>query len=162
MIVMGIDPGIATTGWSIIENHKTQKLIQYGCILTSKKLSQSERLVQIFDQLNCLIKKYQPQVLSLEKIFFNTNAKTAFNIGEARGVIKICAFLNKIELSEFTPLQIKSTITGYGRADKNQIQAMIKTLLKLEEIPRPDDSADACAVALTYCFYNSKLDKLRR
>jgi len=93
----------------------------------------------------------------LENLFFNTNAKTALVVGEARGIIKICAILNKLPITEFTPLQIKNCITGYGRADKQQIQKMVKALLNLDEIPRPDDAADAVAVALTYCFYHQEL-----
>lgn len=158
MIILGVDPGLARLGWSIVKNNENkQKLIDYGCITTSQKDDVNKRLLIIYQKLEHIIKKYKPDIACLEKLFFNTNAKTAFIVGEARGVIKICSLLHKIPIMEFTPLQIKSTITGYGRADKNQIQQMVKTLLKLENIPKPDDAADAIAVALSYCFFNQKL-----
>lgn len=157
MIILGIDPGLAATGWGVISKNKDVKLINYGCISTDKKTEYNQRLLEIYQKFKTIAKKYQPAVVCIEKIFFNTNAKTALLVGEARGVAKTCAFLNRVELVEFTPLQIKMGITGYGRADKKQIQSMIKTLLKLEEIPQPDDAADAVAVALTYCFFNQNL-----
>ncbi len=159
MLVLGIDPGVALTGWALIKKEPQVELVDYGCIRTSKRLSQSRRLVQIFRKLEKIIKKYKPEVLSLEKLFFNTNAKTALNVGEARGVVKICACLNEISLFEFTPLQIKTSIAGYGRANKKQVQEMVKRLLSLKEVPKPDDAADAVAAALTFCFYNQKLEK---
>lgn len=157
MVILGIDPGLALTGWSIIEKKQPPRLIAYGCIKTTQDRPQDKRLFQIHQELQKIIKKYQPQMICLEKIFFNTNAKTALVVGEARGVVKICAALNNIPVTEFTPLQIKVCITGYGRAEKKQIQSMTKTLLNLDRIPRPDDAADAIATALTYCFYNEKL-----
>ncbi len=157
MIILGIDPGLALTGWGVIEKKDEPKLIQYGCIKTTAKFTSSQRLLLIFDQLQKIIEQFQPNVVCLEKLFFNTNAKTAMLVSEARGVIKICASLNNLKLVEFTPLQIKTTIVGYGRADKNQIQQMVKILLKLKKIPKPDDAADGIATALTYCFYNKKL-----
>jgi len=157
MIVLGIDPGLALTGWGVLIKEEKPKLIEYGCIKTSKNQKPSQRLLKIHQELQKIIKKYKPEVLSLEKLFFNTNAKTAFSIGEARGVIKLCAVLNKIPLTEFTPLQIKNCIVGYGRASKKQVQEMVKVQLGLDKIPRPDDAADAIATALTFCFYNRKL-----
>jgi len=157
MIVLGIDPGMALTGWGIVEKKDKPKLIAYGCIRTIKDQPQEKRFLQIYQELKILIEKYKPQIICLENLFFNTNAKTVLVIGEARGVIKICAILNKLPITEFTPLQIKNCIAGYGRADKQQIQKMVKALLNLDEIPRPDDAADAVAVALTYCFYNQEL-----
>jgi len=115
--------------------------------------------LEIYKKIIELISKHQPEVVCLEKVFFNVNAKTALVVGEARGIIKIGAFLKKIPVVEFTPLQIKMAITGYGRADKNQIQQMVKALLGLDHIPKPDDAADAVATALTYCFYNQNLEK---
>ena len=157
MIVLGIDPGIALTGWGILSKEDKPKLIKYGCIETSKNKNSSQRLLIIYKELQKIIKKYKPEVLSMEKLFFNTNAKTAFSIGEARGVIKICAALNKVPVVEFTPLQIKNSIVGYGRASKKQVQEMVKVSLSLIEVPRPDDAADAIGAALTYCFYNKEL-----
>lgn len=157
MIILGIDPGIALTGWGVVENLDGIRLLEYGCIKTSKDKNQNQRLFDLFNQLQEIIKEYKPEIIALEKLFFNTNAKTAFKIGEARGVIKMCAVLNNIKLQEFTPLQIKDSIVGYGRAEKKQVQQMIKMLLRLPEIPKPDDAADAVATALTYCFYNKSL-----
>ena len=136
MIVLGIDPGLALTGWGLIEKKDPPRLIDYGCIKTKKSLPQEKRFLKIYTQLAALIKKYQPQVMCLEKVFFSKNAKTALVIGEARGVAKTSALLKKINIVEFTPLQIKMAITGYGRADKNQVQHMIKVLLSLDQIPR--------------------------
>ena len=157
MIVLGIDPGIALTGWGVVKKKDGSELIKYGCIETSKNKKSSQRLLKIYQELQKIIKKYKPEVLSLEKLFFNTNAKTAFSVGEARGVIKICAVLNKIPVVEFTPLQIKNCIVGYGRANKKQVQEMVKISLRLKKTPRPDDAADAIATALTFCFYNKSL-----
>ncbi|MBL7078367.1 crossover junction endodeoxyribonuclease RuvC [Candidatus Shapirobacteria bacterium] len=159
MIVLGIDPGIALTGWSIIKKRDQPQLISYGCIKTAKSLTQDKRFLQIYQELEKIIKKYQPQALCIEKLFFNINAKTALAVSEARGVIKICAILNNLSITEFTPLQIKNCITGYGRAEKKQVQMMVMSLLKLKEIPKPDDVADAVATALTYCFYKQELER---
>jgi crossover junction endodeoxyribonuclease RuvC len=159
MIVLGIDPGVALTGWGLVKKAPSPQLIKFGCIKTKAGLASEKRLFKIFTDLEKIINQHQPKVVVVEKLFFNTNVKTALSVGEARGVIKLCAVKNSLPLIEFTPLQIKNSITGYGRADKAQIQAMIKTLLNLKTIPRPDDAADAVAVALTYCFYNQNLEK---
>jgi crossover junction endodeoxyribonuclease RuvC len=158
MKILGVDPGLALTGWGLVEKKNEPRLVEYGCITTSKEKDSQERLLQLFQELQEVLKKYKPDVLALEKLFFNTNAKTAFSVGEARGVIKICSVLNKIPLVEFTPLQIKNSIVGYGRAEKKQIQQMVKVLLNLKEIPKPDDAADAIAVALTFCSYKKQLE----
>jgi crossover junction endodeoxyribonuclease RuvC len=159
MRVLGIDPGLALTGWAVVDKKNKPKLVDYGCITTRKTSESPKRLEKIFEDLQKIIKKYKPDVLALEKLFFNTNAKTAFMVGEARGVVKICGVLNKIRLEEFTPLQIKNCIVGYGRASKKQIQEMVKVSLGLSKIPKPDDAADAVAVALTYCFTNKMIAK---
>jgi len=157
MIVLGIDPGIALTGWGVVCKKEKPELVTFGCIRTAKDKKQDARLFEIFKALQQIIRKYRPDVICLEKIFFNTNAKTVMAVGEARGAIKICALINKLAIYEFTPLQVKDTIVGYGRADKKQIQEMVKVLLFLKEVPKPDDAADAIAVALTYCFFNQNL-----
>lgn len=154
MIILGIDPGLARTGWAIIKKLQKEELIDYGCIETEKNIENIKRLDQIYRRMGKIIDKFKPRVMCLENIFFNTNAKTAFLIGEARGVIKACASQQKLSVREFTPLQIKEAIAGYGRADKNQVQQMIKVLLQLKAIPKPDDAADAIAVALTYCCHH--------
>lgn len=159
MVILGIDPGIALTGWGLIKKKASPSLIDFGCIKTSARLASEKRLLKIFEQLQEIITCYHPGIVAVEKLFFNTNVKTALSVGEARGVVKVCAVKNSIPIVEFTPLQIKSCITGYGRADKKQIQTMVKTLLGLKEIPRPDDAADAVAAALTCCFYHQNLEK---
>lgn len=153
MKILGIDPGIARCGWGVVEVQNSKFKIQsYGCVETLADVDVSRRLSQIYVKLNDVIKKYKPDVLAVEELFFNTNAKTAFVVGQARGVILLAASQKNIPISIFTPLQVKMAITGYGRADKNQIGQMVKILLKLKEIPKPDDISDALAVALTQAF----------
>lgn len=152
MVILGIDPGLATTGYGIIElKAKSLKLkvIDYGCVRTSAKLLFAERLEIIYKELENLIKKYKPDKIVIEKIFFAKNVKTAMQVGEARGVVTLAAIQNKIPIFEFTPLQIKQALTGYGQASKDQVQKMVKTILDLKEIPKPDDAADALAIAIT-------------
>ncbi len=157
MRVLGIDPGLGRTGWAVIEGGDPPTLIEYGCIITKAGVSSQRRLEQIYARLGEIIERFKPRAACLEKLFFNTNAKTALAVGEARGVMKVCLVHHRLPISEFTPLEVKSTIVGYGRADKNQIQQMVKTLLKLDRVPQPDDAADAVAVGLTYCFYKPQL-----
>ena len=153
MIVLGIDPGIATTGCAILEDERNgQKLLYAEAIKTAAGNSEANRLALIFDRLNTLIEKYKPAESVLENLFFNTNAKTAMIVGQARGIIQLALQKHHINITEYTPLQVKIAITGYGRADKNQIQQMVKNILKLPEILSPDDVADAAAIALTHCF----------
>lgn len=153
MIILGIDPGLATTGYGIINETRNKKqeieLIVCGCINTSSKFSTIERLEKIYRELKKIIKKYKPDKIAVEELFFAKNVKTALKVGEARGVILLTIKQASVPFSEFTPLQVKQAITGYGRASKQQIQKMIKVLLKLQEIPKSDDAADALAVAIT-------------
>lgn len=155
-IILGIDPGYADTGYGVIqvENGNT-KTITYGNIKTHKTNSFPDRLFEIHSQISKLIKKHHPNLLSVEELFFYKNAKTALNVGHARGVVILTAKQHNIPIVEFTPLQIKQTITGYGRADKKQMQKMIQTTLGLKKIPKPDDAADALAVALTAAFWKN-------
>src|SRR3990167_290067 len=153
MTVMGIDPGIATTGCAIIEDDRHgQKLLYAEAIKTAAGNSQAKRLALIYDRLNILIEKYKPAEAAMENLFFGTNTKTALTVGQARGIIQLALQKHHINITEYTPLQVKIAITGYGRADKNQIQQMVKNILKLPEILSPDDVADAAAIALTHCF----------
>lgn len=149
MLILGIDPGLATTGWGVIkqEKGKLQK-IDYGVVLTSTKLSFPRRLEKIHSDITKIIKKYKPEVVAVEDIFFCKNAKTAMLVGQARGVLLIAAIQNKKEIYQYTPLQVKQAICAYGRADKKQIQDMVKILLNLKELPKPDDAADALAIAI--------------
>ena len=156
MIILGIDPGTARTGFGIIKKTKDKnklKTIDYGCITTDPALSDGKRLKIINDELNKLIKKYQPDILAVENVYFFKNLKTAMPVSQAKGVILLTAAKKKIPVYEFTPLQVKMTIVGYGRADKKQIQKMVKVLLNLKEVPRPDDAADALAIAIC-CAYS--------
>lgn len=156
MKILGIDPGTATTGYGVIENNRGKlKLVEYGCILTAKTKPLDERLAEIYTDLNKIIKKHKPQIIAVESIFFFKNLKTAISVSHARGVVLLCARRNKLRLVEFTPLQVKSSLTGYGKADKKQVQYMVKTLLGLKNIPKPDDAADAVAVAI--CGANPKV-----
>lgn len=153
MIVLGIDPGIAITGVVILNEEKgKQTLLHSEGITTTQKLSLAQRLLKLYEQLTFLIKTHKPDVAVLENLFFNTNAKTALIVGQARGVVQLALAQNKLEIVEYTPLQVKMALTGYGRADKNQIQQMVKQILKLPKILTPDDVADAAAIALTHCF----------
>ena len=150
MIIIGIDPGTAKTGFGIIKKTKKKeiKVIDYGCITTAPGLSDGERLKILNNELNKLIKKYKPTILAVEKLYFFKNLKTAMPVSQAKGVILLTAAKKKIPVYEFSPLQVKMAIVGYGRADKKQVQKMIKVLLNLNEIPKPDDAADALAIAI--------------
>ena len=160
MRILGVDPGIGRTGWGIIiiENSKL-KIVNWGCIETRAGTKVENRLLTISLEIESLIKEYKPDVLSIEELFFSTNAKTAFIVGQARGVVLLLAAKNKLEVSIYTPLQVKMALTGYGRADKNQIAQMVEVILKLEKIPKIDDTSDALAVAITHAF-SAKLKNL--
>ena len=156
MRILGIDPGLATIGFGILDRDArgNSSIVDYGVILTPTGKTLPHRLEMIEEGINKLIEKYQPDEIALEELFFNNNQKTAINVAQARGVILLTCSKSCRKLYEYTPLQIKQALTGYGRADKRQIQEMVKTLLNLKSIPRPDDAADAVAVALTHSFTN--------
>lgn len=151
MRILGIDPGLALVGFGLIDvNGNSYKLVDYGVIETKAGISLPTRLEKIYDLMSQLIDTYEPDEVAVEELFFNKNAKTAITVGHARGV-EILACKNKgLEIYEYTPLQIKQAITGYGRADKGQIQEMVKLLLNMDKIPKPDDAADGLAVAITH------------
>jgi crossover junction endodeoxyribonuclease RuvC len=158
MKIFGIDPGTATTGWAIVEEiKKNPRLVACGCVNTSKINSDAERLVEIGRDISSLIKKYKPDEAAIEDLFFFKNLKTAITVAQARGVILYEIKKNNILISNYTPLQVKQALTGYGRADKKQIQEMVKNILKLKCIPKPDDAADAVAIAI--CHLNSRIAK---
>lgn len=155
MIILGIDPGTATTGFGVIRKVKRRKQIKeklkcldYGLIRTNPDLAEEERLKIIYNQLNRLIRRYKPKILAVEKLYFFKNLKTAIQVAQAKGVILLAVAKKKILVYELTPLQMKMAITGYGRADKKQIQRMIKKLLNLKELPS-DDAADALGLAIS-------------
>ncbi len=159
--ILGIDPGTATTGWAVVEEvKKNPRLAACGCVNTSKLKSDAERLVEIGKDIRTLVKKYKPDEAAIEDIFFFSNQKTAVTVSQARGVVLYELKKNKLPIRNYTPLQVKQALTGYGRADKKQIQLMIKNILKLKAIPKPDDAADAVAIAI--CHLNSrKMKKVR-
>ena len=149
MIILGIDPGVATTGWGIIKQEKNQlTLVDFGIISTSAKTPFTERLNIIHQDLKKIIKKYKPQKIAVEQLFFCKNVKTALSVGQARGVILLTAIELKLSFYEYTPLQVKQAVATYGQASKSQVQKMVKILLNMKQIPRPDDAADALAIAI--------------
>jgi crossover junction endodeoxyribonuclease RuvC len=153
MKVLGIDPGTGRVGWAIVNHEKGEDtLVECGCFETKAKSELPERLEKIFLFLQELIKIHKPDAFAVESLFFATNVKTAFDVGAARGVILLCGQQAHLPLSQYTPLQVKSSLTGYGAADKKQIQYMVTKILHLSEIPQPDDAADAVAIALTHIF----------
>jgi len=153
MRILGIDPGIGRTGWGMIEVQSTKCKVQsYGCIETQVSVDIPGRLFTLYEEVRDIIKEYQPDVMATEELFFNKNVKTALIVGQARGVILLAGAKARIPIAIYTPLQIKMALTGYGRAEKNQIGHMVKTILKLSVIPKPDDTADALAIALTHAF----------
>lgn len=152
MTILGVDPGTNKIGYGIIKKEKNRyQLIDYGCIETKSK-SMHENFLKIQKEIEKLIKIYKPDIAAVEQIFFFKNIKTAINVAQSRGIIIITLAKANIKIKEFTPLQIKQAICGYGKADKNQIQKMIKIIFKLKEIPKPDDAADAIAAA--FCASN--------
>lgn len=149
-IILGIDPGYGITGFGFIRAEKNKiEVLAYGVIRTPAKMNFPDRLKILSEDLRGLIKKYPPDVAGVEKLFFAKNAKTAMDVGQARGVILLSLIENNIPIIEITPLQVKQGLTGYGKAEKRQIQEMVKILLNLKVIPKPDDAADALAVAIT-------------
>jgi len=149
-IIIGIDPGIADTGFGVIKKDEKGNLscLDYGSIKTEAKTDMPDRLDILSGELTEKIKKYNPDLISVEQLFFCKNVKTALVVGQARGVVLLTARQNKVAVNEFTPLQIKQAVSSYGQASKGQVQKMVKLLLNLKEIPKPDDAADALAVAI--------------
>ncbi|MCX9015029.1 MAG: crossover junction endodeoxyribonuclease RuvC [Candidatus Methanoperedens sp.] len=151
MIVIGIDPGLATVGFGVIQkNGHDIKPVSYGCIRTSSKKQTPDRLLEIYDETCGLFDKYAPECIAIERLFFNKNVTNAMSVSEARGVVLLAARQRNIPVYEYTPLQVKQGITGSGKADKRQMQEMIKALLKLDELPKPDDAADGLSIALCH------------
>ena len=148
-IILGIDPGLADTGFGVVEKQGSKlKMVDFGCIKTKAKDAMENRLAEIYQALKKLIQKYNPALIAVEKLFFCKNAKTALAVGQARGIIILVAGQNQVRIEELTPLQIKLALTGYGKADKKQIQQMVKVVLGLKQIPKPDDAADALGIAI--------------
>lgn len=160
MIILGIDPGIGRMGWGIIKDEAgKQTPLEFGCFETSSKENLDKRLEQIYHFVLSLINKFTPEIMAIEQLYFAANSKTALIVGQARGVILLAAAKGKIPTMSYTPLQVKQAITGYGKADKNQIQQMVTALLHLSNRTKRDDAADALAIALTHAF-SYKLHKI--
>jgi len=159
MIILGIDPGYAIVGVGVIEYSGNKfRTIDYYAITTEAHTPFDQRLKTIYDEVNAVIEKYKPDYMAIEELFFNDNAKTAIAVGQARGVIVLSAVNHNVEVFEYTPLQVKQAVVGYGRADKTQVQHMTKALLSLSQIPKPDDVADALAIAVCHAHsYNGAL-----
>lgn len=159
MIILGIDPGIASVGYGVVDfNGNKFKVITYGTFHTPAKTKLESRLKQIYDFVCETVKKYNVEVMCVEELFFNTNVSTAIAVGHGRGVILLAGAQNGIPVYEFTPLQVKQAVVGYGRAEKRQVQEMTRIILNLKEIPRPDDTADALALAI--CFAHTSQSTL--
>lgn len=166
MIILGIDPGYAIVGWGVIEyNGSRFKTLGYGSINTPAGLEPAERLLMVYRGMNEIIQKYKPDQIAVEELFFNTNTTTAILVAEARGVILLSAKLAGLEIAEYTPLQVKQAVVGYGRAEKKQVIVMVTSLLGLPAPPKPDDTADALAIAVCHAhsgcsrlsqYYNKK------
>ncbi len=151
MLILGIDPGLATTGYGLIRKKNSDyHFVLYNCVKTTAGEDLSTRLLTIYNAIVQVIDQYSPDVLAVEELFFNTNVKTALIVGQARGTILLAAAQANIAVFSYTPLQVKQSVVGYGRAEKRQVQQMVKLMLNLPTIPKPDDAADALAVALCH------------
>ena len=151
MLVLGLDPGTATTGFGVVNYSQGRaRALRYGVIRTSPELPMHLRLLQIQREVEALLMELQPDAVAIEQIFYHRNAKTVITVAQARGVLIVTAAANGVPLFEYTPLQVKQSVCGYGRADKQQIQIMVQKLLNLTELPRPDDAADALAIAVCH------------
>lgn len=158
MRILGIDPGYATIGYGVIDYNKNRfSVAGYGAITTPAGIPFERRLSDIYNDMNELIKKYSPDEMSIEKLYFNTNTTTAIDVAEARGVILLAAYGGGVKIAEYTPLQVKQSITGYGRAEKRQVQMMVRETLRLEAVPKPDDTADALAAAICHGYSGGSL-----
>ena len=166
MRILGIDPGFAIVGWGVIEYEASRfRVVGYGSIQTPAGMKLEDRLAAVYKELVEIIDKFTPDAMAVEELFFNTNLKTGIKVAQARGVILLAAVNKGIELAEYTPLQVKQAVTGYGRAEKNQVITMVTMLLGLSKPPKPDDTADALAIAVCHAhsgtsrlasYYNSK------
>ncbi len=155
MLALGIDPGTATTGYGLVQDQDgSLVVVDYGVILTASELEMPERLLEIFRELNKIILLHRPESGAVEKLFFQKNVRTALSVGQARGVILLALAQAGLPVYEYTPNEVKQAVAGYGSADKNQVQQMVRALLGLKEVPQPDDAADALAVAICHLHSN--------
>ncbi len=151
MIILGIDPGFAIVGYGVLEYKNNHfKVLDYGAITTDASMEMFSRFLSIYEDLTEIIERYHPDFMAIEELFFNNNQKTAINVAQARGVLLLAALQKDVRIFEYTPLQVKQAVAGYGRADKQQVQQMVKLLLNLDKVPKPDDTADALAIAICH------------
>lgn len=161
MRILGIDPGIAIVGFGFIDKIGSKLVpVQYGSIQTEAHTDPAIRLKEVYDATRELIDKYKPDCLAIEKLFFNRNVTTAFTVGQARGVIILAGVQAGLPIAEYTPLQVKQSVVGYGKAEKHQVQDMVKLFLKLSAVPKPDDVADALAVAICHAHSSALQSKI--
>ena len=162
MLILGIDPGLATLGYGLVkETGGSLNTLDYGTIETRAGIDMPKRLVRIYEGVCQLVEEFSPDAVAIEELFFNKNVKTAIIVGQARGVAIVAAAKYNIDVYEYTPLQVKQAVAGYGRAEKEQVQSMVKMLLGLREIPRPDDAADALAISVCHIHHIGMYDKIR-
>lgn len=163
MRIIGIDPGYAIVGFGIIEYNKARfNVVDYGAVTTPAGMDFNSRLLEIYNDLCYILDKFRPDYLAIERLYFTSNQKTAIDVAQARGIVLLAARQRNIEVFEYTPLQVKQSVTGYGKAIKKQVQEMTKRILSLDEIPKPDDTADALAIAICHAHsYNSQLSNFR-
>ncbi|MEW9700109.1 crossover junction endodeoxyribonuclease RuvC [Paenibacillus sp. SI8] len=161
MRILGIDPGIAIVGFGFIDKIGSKLVpVQYGSIQTEAHTDPGLRLKDVYDATTQLIEKYKPDALAIEKLFFNRNVTTAFTVGQARGVMILAGVQAGLPIAEYTPLQVKQAVVGYGKAEKHQVQEMVKIFLKLAKVPKPDDVADALAVAICHAHSSALQNKI--
>ena len=162
MRIIGIDPGYAIVGYGVIDYIGNKfKIVEYGAITTESNQNMNERFKSIHDDLNTIIERTKPEFLAIEELFFNSNQKTAINVAQARGVLLLSALNHGISVHEYTPLQVKQAVVGYGRAEKKQVQLLVKSILGLEKVPKPDDTADALAIAVCHAHsYNPRVQNI--
>lgn len=158
MRILGIDPGYAIVGYGVIDYDKNKfKVVEYGAITTEADEEMNSRFKTIHDDLNTIIERTRPGFMAIEQLYFNSNQKTAINVAQARGVLLLSALNHGLRIAEYTPLQVKQSVVGYGRAEKKQVQLLVKSMLGLEAVPKPDDTADALAIAVCHAHsYNPR------
>ncbi len=163
MRIIGIDPGYAIVGFGILEYNRAQfQVVDYGAVTTPADMDFNSRLLEIYSDLCYILDKFKPDFLAIERLYFTSNQKTAIDVAQARGIVLLAARQRNIKIFEYTPLQVKQSVTGYGKAVKKQVQEMTTRILKLNEIPKPDDTADALAIAICHAHsYNSQLSNYK-
>lgn len=158
MVILGIDPGYAIVGWGVVRYEANRFAVpDFGAVLTPAGAPFERRLGRIYDELGVIIKQRRPDAMSIERLYYNTNAKTVIDVAQARGVILLAAQQNGVPVFEYTPLQVKQSVVGYGRAEKKQVQEMTRVILNLREMPKPDDTADALALAICHAHTSGSL-----